>query len=429
MNPLIAILGMALLSTACVKFVGTGVLFSRRSLRRKSRTQQTIASLKNSAEIARLNSELQAASSTDTSGLGWRVMEVAETVDESEDCRSFYLTDPYGQDLPPFSPGQYLMVRPALPGAYQPTRCYSLSSAPDSRFYRISVKRQQVDDVSSAWQKNGGLSLWLHEYIQAGDCLLIGGPSGHFFLPAESREPLVLLAAGIGITPMASMLRWSLEQTPDRPVILFYQAKDLDHWSLGKTLHGWEKEFPNCRVISYFSRCDQAELDRELAALPGGKIAGKYSAESMVATTKVKNCHYYMCGPDGWMTAMQQGLMNLGVEEQRVHWESFGGVGAQPKETTDAREDGVETGGEYIVEFAASELSVTWEDPEQSLWELAKENSVEIPSGCLSGVCGSCKIRLKSGTVQYDRPVTLELADDECLACVAQPSSDLCIDA
>jgi ferredoxin-NADP reductase len=355
-------------------------------------------------------------------------VEVAEIIDESQGCRSFYLIDPYRQPLPGFRPGQFVMVRPALAGAYQTSRCYSLSSAPDPRYWRITVKRQS-EGAFNRRQKSGGLSAWLHDTIRVGDCLLVGGPSGQFFLTDCNVRPLVLLAAGVGITPMASMLRWSLEHTPRRPIGLLYQAKDIEHWPLGPSLHRWQAGHPSvCQVRSYFSRLDAPALVSLQLDLPGKILPGKFSAQQACTLASEDlgvqpgDSDYFMCGPNEWMESLRAELMNAGVASKHIHWESFGGVAGTKSPT--------ETSPETLsVRFTHSGVELAWNDPEQSLWELARANNIELPSGCLSGVCGCCRVKLISGQVHYDRVVGAELAEDECLTCIARPKSSIAIDA
>lgn len=437
---------MIALSTS--HFVSVGIALGRAGADARSRRAADVHGLRQAAHVARLNSELQISGCD--SGIPWRVMEVAEIIDESADCRSFYLIDPYRQSLPDFRPGQYLMIRPALAGAYQTTRCYSLSSSPDSRYWRITVKRQErVGDrlaaseggssnegihssVKPTANRQGGLSAWLHESIGVGDCLLVGGPNGQFALAADNPRPLVLLAAGVGITPMASMLRWSMQHTPQRLVRLLYQAKDLDHWPLGRTLHSWTAKFPACRVVSYFSRAKQEDIrplisqivsaGQTPSVLPTEYVLGKFDASHALQALPHEDCDYFLCGPNAWMESVRNDLMAAGVAEQHIHWESFGST-EHPQPVVAA-----EPITKLAVRFEASGVDVQWSSPDQSLWELARENQVEIASGCLSGVCGCCRVRLLAGEVAYDRELSIELADDECLACVARPKTDCRID-
>ncbi len=441
---MLTIAAVSLIAMGGTHFLTVGFSASRALLRVIRQRDLELRELRQAAQIARLTSELQFAGSdcskpgatTETSTAGssvqWRVMEVAEIIVESSDCRSYYLIDPYRQPLPDFLPGQHVLVRPALAGAYQTTRCYSLSSSPDRRYWRITVKRQSAEPSATTTAnlrraQNGGLSGWLHETIGIGDCLLVGGPSGHYFLADNHTKPLVLLAAGVGITPLASMLRWSMEHHPKRPIALLYQAKDLAHWPLGRTLHSWLASSTNCRIQSYFSRESNESLAdfyaRQQPAVLGQLLPGKFGHAQVLAAQPSSDCDYFLCGPNAWMDALRTSLTAAGVEPNQIHWESFGSAGAPVQKAE------VSIANAVPVRFEHSQIEALWYDAEQSLWELAREHQVAIPNGCLSGVCGSCKVKLLAGQIEYDRPVSLELAEDECLSCVARPLTSCCIDA
>jgi uncharacterized protein len=387
---------------------------------KRNRLQNRQLSLQRSSFVARLASQLGTVTESPTTN-GWRILEVAEVVQESADCRSYYLVDPYGQPLPDFLPGQYIMVRPALAGAYQVTRCYSLSSSPDPRYWRITVKLQEVDE-SSVPSRSGGLSAWIHRTSGKGDCLLVGGPSGQFSLSPDSSNELVLIAAGVGVTPMASMLRWSLQFTPCRPVSLLYQVKDTEHWPLGRTLHQWQVSSPAMRAYSFFSRVAEEEILSEREKVPGGLYVGRLNGHIAHHLTQSEEAEFYLCGPDAWMEQIRGELQSAGVQPHRIHWESFGSV-ALTNHPTEL------SGVSRKVRFSLSQREAIWQDSELSLWEMARAIDVVLPSGCLNGVCGSCRVKLKEGTVEYDRKIGVELAQDECLACVARPTSDLVLEA
>ncbi|QDV26983.1 2Fe-2S iron-sulfur cluster-binding protein [Aureliella helgolandensis] len=416
----LSVAAITLLLVSGTQFAMTGFSVARASKRARTSRSREMYQLRQAAQVARLKSELH--SVANGSEMQWRVMEVAQVIQESDDCRSFYLVDPYGQALPDFRPGQYLMVRPAIAGAFQTTRCYSLSAAPDPRYWRITVKRQELPAGVTESKRGGGLSIWLHDTIRSGDCLLIGGPGGAFYLPAENRKPLVLLAAGVGITPMASMLRWSLEKTPGRPVTLFYQAKDTTRWPLGENVHRWQASFPHCQVRTFFSRLDSADLQLLKDEYSGDFSSGRIDLDSVANVDHASDSDFYMCGPDAWMESMREGLVAAGIQPDRIHWESFGGVGSQPSSKPAGEHSAV------AVRFAHSDVEVEWTDPEQSLWELARASQVEIPSGCLSGVCGGCRVKLLSGQVEYDRKISIELSEDECLTCVGRPTCAVTLD-
>lgn len=411
---------MVLLSAHFTQFSCGALRWRYHRLQNHTQLLQRQAVLAHSSQVARLTSQLGSTVAS-SSAIQWRILEVADVVQESSDCRSFYLVDPYGQPLPDFRPGQYIMVRPALAGAYQATRCYSLSSSPDARFWRITVK-QQDPNADLARTSTGGLSSWLHRTIDKGDCLFIGGPSGQFFLSAESTRDIVLLAAGVGITPLASMLRWSLEHTPDRNVTLLYQAQNSELWPLGRAMHQWQSDFVSLQAHTFLSRADLEEIDLLTQDLPGEFHAVKFDGIAAANLADNPDADYFMCGPDAWMEQMREQLVECGVAPERIHWESFG-AHASPITSTSEQYDA------HTVRFTLSETESQWSDPDQTLWELAKAEHIELPSGCLSGVCGSCRVKLISGQVQYDRQIGVELASGECLTCVARPVTDLVLEA
>jgi uncharacterized protein len=416
-NTLPLIVATGLIGLSAGQFFVSAISARRRQNRQDSIRKMQLGRLRNETKVARLNSQL--VSANQNAGQ-WRVMEVIKVVQESTDAKSFYLADPNQQPLPGFHPGQYLMVRPALAGKFQSTRCYSLSVAPNSKLWRITVKLQESDTPLRKDRRTGGLSRWLHENIHDGDCLLIGGPHGHFYLPKEVKSPLVLMAAGVGITPMASMLQYSTHFTPNRRVSLYYQVKDNEHWPLGSEVHDYAKHHENCTVKSYMSRASQAQLQFLSGQFPGEFRPGKFTASEAFHELAKPHAHYFMCGPESWMTSLRAQLASLGVPQEQIHWESFGGASVNANTES--------SGQSYAVEFVRSGIQSNITGREQSLWELAQANDVAIPSGCLSGVCGSCRVKLLKGTVQHDRQVSASLASDECLSCVARPTSDLQLD-
>ncbi len=196
--------------------------------------------------------------STQDTRSAWRVMQVVEVVDESVDVRSFYLQDPLlSEQLPLYRAGQFLIVRPALGGAEYSARCYSLSDAAGQNWYRISVKRQV-----NLCQQRLSLSNWLHDTIHVGDCLLASGPHGEFVIDPSLPEstPIVLLAAGVGITPILSMLKSLLQANPARKIHLVYQVQDTQRWPFGELIHGWGQPCPGLQATTYFSRLSAEQL-------------------------------------------------------------------------------------------------------------------------------------------------------------------------
>ena len=153
-----------------------------------------------------------------------RLVEVSKIVEESTDVVSIYLTSVDGSQLPCFRPGQHLIVeRPASIGSMAMSRCYTLSNGPQQKPWRITVRR-----VENANESNS-VSGWVHRELHVGDRLRVRGPRGSFTLDkADAAKPVVFVAAGVGITPMASMIHDELSYSRSRPKWLFYQVRSWD---------------------------------------------------------------------------------------------------------------------------------------------------------------------------------------------------------
>ena len=365
---------------------------------------------------ARLASQAHWQASTNT-GSPWRVMEVVEVVDESLDVRSFYLQDPLqSADLPSYQPGQFVIVRPALGGVDLPSRCYSLSDAPGQDWYRISVKRQR-----NGSGKPQGLSSWLHDHIHAGDCLLVSGPHGEFIVDSNVPvdAPIVFLSAGVGITPLLSMLKNMLRQNPGRAIAIMSQVQDVDHWPFGELIHSWGKQCANLHAHTYFSRLASNQLPNvESGWVHAGKFDAAAARRLFPDATK---SHYYMCGPDAWMTSMEAGLDALGVPKHHIRWESF------------AAEIGDNSGGNAVadwdIKFLRSGIRTPLSNQPVNILQAASAEGLSLPAACHSGACGTCKLKLVKGSVQYSRRPSCVHRENEVVACVAQAVGSVEVDA
>ncbi|MET9231692.1 MOSC domain-containing protein [Lentzea sp. NPDC003310] len=310
---------------------------------------------------------------------GFRPLRVTEVVRESPSITSFHLA---GDDLPHALPGQYLTVR--VPGG---VRSYSLSA--DS--YRISVKR------------DGVVSTWLHDHVKAGDTLEVAAPRGEFVL-RPGDEPVVLLSAGVGITPVLAMLH-ALKDT-GREVWWVHTTRSADH-----AFEGEVRRLGPVHLLVHHS--DEGRLTRaDLEALPAGASA-------------------YLCGPEAFMADMRAALADLGFDPARVHTELFGTRGAINPGITGAAtvppHQPARQGTGPAVTFARSGLTVAAREDE-SLLDLAEACDVPTRWSCRTGVCHTCVTPVLSGTVA-NAPEPLEPpAPGNALICCARPETDLVLD-
>jgi ferredoxin-NADP reductase len=258
----------------------------------------------------------------------------------------------------------------------------------------------------------------LHQRIGVGDCLLINGPSGQFTVDTTSTAPIVLVAAGIGVTPIVSMLKHVLEVQPGRSVQLFFQAQDERHWPFGRTLHAWQAECEALRVTSYFSRATT------LPIVEHGQVrAGKFDAALVAAAMdESPQTQYYLCGPDAWTASLTTGLIANSVPAAQIHSESFGGASHVPAIDQAPVEP-------WSLTFAHSGLQIPLGTEPTTIWQAAKQSGLDLPAACHTGACGTCRLKLRAGQVSYTKEPSACRGADEVLACVAQPIGHVEVEA
>lgn len=353
---------------------------------------------------------------------GWRNVIVDSIQDESVDCRSFTFRAVDGSDLPRFKGGQSLLIRyPSSddPNAKPITRCYSLSSGPGESRYRITVKRVP----------GGRMSNRLHERVSVGDVVSIQAPRGHFHIDLDHpKQPMHLIAAGIGITPMLSMLLHSLEVTPDREVHLHYQLRDQTNAPFLKPLrylHQTLSEVGTFHLHVWFSR---PLADQPLQA---DCATGRITATDIISKAGhlPSNAEYRICGPNEFMESMAAELIAGGANETSVQYESFGGKtkgpGAITVKTPDRTLANEVAGDEVTVRFTTSNQDAVWSKESDTLLDIAEASGIDIESSCRSGQCGSCIHRMTKGKVRYDERPTCDHESDEVVMCLARPDSEI----
>lgn len=236
---------------------------------------------------------------------------IAAREHESEDVCSFILTPTHGESLPPFRAGQHLPV--IVPSRAHQTplmRTYSLSASPAENHYRISVKRVV----------NGEVSNQLHDHYHEGDVLKALAPAGDFVL-ADSARPIVLIAAGVGATPLLSMAHESTQLQPHRETHFFIVARNDAHFSFTDELSAWATSASSNHLHVWLTQPESRVLSERVGDLRQGRIDSSAIAEIL---TSLDN-DYYLCGPAPFMAELQGGLEDLGVPAEQIYSESFGG--------------------------------------------------------------------------------------------------------
>jgi len=352
-----------------------------------------------------------------------RLLEVSEIIQESKDAVSIYLTSADGSELPDFRPGQHLIVeRPATAGSISRSRCYTLSNGPKQKNWRITVRRQaSIDNPDS-------FSAWVHRELRVGDQLRVRGPRGSFTLDkADALKPVVLVAAGVGITPMASMLHDELSYDRSRSKWLFYQVRQWDAAPLLDEMVFLVEQSKGCKAWISASQ-DVAPL-----GCPSKKVSlldGKLKPSAMLAAIGTTDITVFLCGPGNWMSEMRRQMVALGVPDLQIHDEAFGAHDAGHAVGTPTGSETIgRTTEKFEIAFESSGKLTTFVGDKPNILAHAKQNAIHIPASCRKGNCGTCAIKLLRGTVKYSRKPEAEIAEGEILPCICLPTSDIAIQA
>ncbi|WP_394779909.1 pyridoxamine 5'-phosphate oxidase family protein, partial [Undibacterium sp.] len=345
----------------------------------------------------------------------WRPFRVERIADESALIRSFYLAPADGAGMPKAAAGQHLPVRmvlpDTLPGAAPQIRTYTLSSAPSDTLLRISVKRE------------GKFSSHLHDALKPGDLIEARAPAGSFTIDAAVRRPVVLLAAGVGVTPLLSMVRHlvheGVRKRYQRPVWLFQAARNKQQRAFGDELASLVTAAKGgLRHIRVLSDTDAAEEGKDYEA------AGRISVELLKQTLPFDDYDFYICGPAAFMQQMYDMLRGLNVVDGRIHAEAFGPSSLQRTGDEGKKQLPKVAAANTAVPvlFMQSAKEARWEPGSGTLLELAEQRGLSPEYSCRGGSCGTCRTRILSGAVAYLQTPGMDMPPDEALICCAVPA-------
>ncbi|RZS54437.1 2Fe-2S iron-sulfur cluster-binding protein [Sphaerotilus mobilis] len=353
----------------------------------------------------------------------WRVRERRFEDAAGTQC-SFVLEPVDGTPPPPFRPGQFLtfvldLADPLAPGGRrQVTRCYSLSDGPGLPHYRVTIKRVGKPADHPEWSA-GLVSNHFHDHVQVGDLMQVRAPSGHFHLDEDPSVPAVLIAGGIGITPMISMLEELIRHQPSRPVHLFYGVRSGHEHAFKAHLRTRQTNHPTLRLHVVYSRpaeSDQLGIDHHLV--------GHVDLALLQKTLPHGRHRFFICGPGTMMSTLVPALKAWGVPDEDVLFEAFGPASVQrPAAPVDAAAAGVK------IRFQRSGRVLAWDGQDASLLDFAERHALLIDAGCRSGGCGTCATRLIEGRVSYPHAPDHDIPAGHCLPCVARPLTDLVLEA
>lgn len=350
----------------------------------------------------------------------WRGrLHVAAIFSETPDVKTFRLKEPSGADVPfEFKPGQFLTVTVEVQGK-KISRSYTIASAPTRRDHvEITVKREE----------HGEVSRHLHDAISVGDPLEISGPAGVFTFNGDEAGDIVLIAGGVGITPMMSVIRTLTDRAWTGEIHLLYGARTTRDFIFRDELEYLQRRHANLHVVATMRRAEGTSWMG-----PEGVITKDFIARSV---PEIARRRIHLCGPPPMMAAVKTALAELGVPPANIRTEAFGPArGQETPVAADARKAPA-----VVAPAATAAATVTFSrsgksaplGPNQTVLEAAESVGVAIDFSCRTGICGTCMVPLRSGAVTMaveDGLPLEEKAKGMILACQAKSTGDVVVEA
>ena len=349
---------------------------------------------------------------------GFRPLRVADKRRESTNVTSLMLEPSDGHPLTAAMPGQFIVLRlkPA-PEAPALLRSYSLCSEPSEERWRLGIKQEP----------NGAAGAYVETRLKVGDVIDASAPRGAFTL-RQGDGPVILLSAGIGLTPVLAMLQALAAGRSRREVWWIHGARNRAEHAFAAEVQGLLKLLPGGRSHICYSApgpADRPAIDFD--------AAGRVDVHVLQELGVSREADFYLCGPAAFMSSLTADLTSWGVSAERLHSENFGsgpamtpGVAAAPARAPHLPDR--PPGAGPMVSFARSNLAVRWDSAFQSLLELAEACDVPVRWACRTGVCHNCESGLIAGAIDY-LPNPLEPpGDGNLLICCSRPRADVVLD-
>lgn len=320
------------------------------------------------------------------------LMTCVEREEIARDFITFWLEPQHGE-LPVYQPGQHLPITLRI-GAETVARRYTLSSSP-SRPGRLAISVKRID--------GGRVSNWLADNLTLGDTLTCERPDGSFHLGEESNQPLLLLSAGSGVTPMLSMLRYLADHNQLEDVVFYHQCRSIEDIPCRSELDDLRRLHPGLTVLISLSQAPDDWFG----------LKGRLTLAHLKQIKDAELRQVFVCGPDGFMQKAKNLLIKKGLPEENYHQEAFGvsQISQQPlKELTLSVNGHVFKG-----------------DNQKTLLEQAEDAGAPIANSCRAGLCGACKVTVESGIVHQPDVPALQEGERNMgvvLACCSVPQTD-----
>ena len=353
-----------------------------------------------------------------TPGVAWiPPLRVSRKARESDNVISLLLEPTDGQPIAAALPGQFVVVRLGPASAPALMRSYSLSGEPGAAYYRVTIKREA----------HGAAGAYVDDKLQVGDIVQASAARGSFTLrPGDT--PVVLLSAGIGVTPVLAMLHALAAEASTREIWWLYGTRNGREHPFAKETRGLLEALTHRHSHICYSSPDPEDRPNVDFDAPG-----RLTMKVLQQLDAPRNGDFYICGPSTFMSDLTVGIAALGVARDRIHTETFGagpsttpGIAAAPRRPPHLPAGPAGPGP--LVSFARTGLNVRWGPAFHSLLELAEACDVPVRWSCRAGVCHTCETGLVAGKIGY-RPDPIDApADGNVLICCSQPEGDVVID-
>lgn len=358
-----------------------------------------------------------AASSPPPAWTGFRPLRVTDIQQESRAVFSLALAADDGSPLPPWQPGQSIALRLRPDEGAPLIRNYSLCNRPGDDRYRIGVKQEP----------HGAASGLLHARVRVGDTLDTAAPRGTFFL-AEGDRPVLLISAGVGVTPVLAMLHKLAAERSPRPVWWLHGAHDGGEHPFAAESAGLISRLPEGRSVICYSR--PADRDRRGADYT---TPGHLSADTVAGLGLPKDADAYLCGPVGFMDDLMAALTGAGMDVASIHRETFGAgaaitPGIAPTPVRPPHPPPGPPGTGPTVSFSRSGVEVPWSPDYGTLLELAEACDIPTRWSCRTGVCHTCETAMLAGDLDYEPEPVEPPAAGNALICCSRPKDGVVLD-
>ncbi len=358
-------------------------------------------------------------------------LKVAAIFQETHDVKTFRLTSVEGNSLPfSYLPGQFLNLQLMIEGK-RVNRSYTIASSPTrADACELSIKREPM----------GHASRFLHDQLNVGDILNVSGPAGKFVFTGKESPTVLLIAGGVGITPVMSILRYLTDRAWSGKIYFLIVAKTEKDLIFRDEIQWLKERFPQLHLCTTLTRAEPESLWTGDQGRATEALFRRFIPE-------LANVPAYVCGPNEMMDHTRDLLLRMGVPDHQIKMEAFGSKKSKSPSSDDFAHEPSENGLKYdapiddlgstdmtnptrVISFARSMVR-SEVNSETSVLEAAEASSIDLPYECRSGICGQCKTRLIEGMVAMDCEDALsssEKASGWILACQAWPQSNVTVD-